>query len=134
MAIAPACGVPVLSRIVASTVKLPALAVATSAFHSCGSTTARSAGSSLNRKSIAASKQIAENFATVVNQYVLSDVVGTVLRCDVTHVDGTFNALVRNSRHDWLPADLPDAHQSRRPPPTPRPKPRARVRAPDRTG
>ena len=58
-------------------------------------------------KSIAASKQIEKHFSDVVNQYVLSDVTDTVLRCDVRHVDGTFNALVRNERLDWLRAALP---------------------------
>ena len=28
--------------------------------------------------------------------------------CQIQHVDGTFNALARNTRLDWLKADLPD--------------------------
>ena len=30
------------------------------------------------------------------------------LTCEIQHVDGTFNALERNTRLDWLKADLPD--------------------------
>src|SRR5205823_5765602 len=30
------------------------------------------------------------------------------LDCEVVHVDGTFNALERNTRLDWLRADVPD--------------------------
>ena len=32
----------------------------------------------------------------------------SVLTCEVQHVDGTFNALERNTRLDWLKADVPE--------------------------
>ena len=33
---------------------------------------------------------------------------GAVLRCEIQHVDGTFNALERNTRLDWLRAEVPE--------------------------
>jgi predicted helicase len=58
-------------------------------------------------KSIAASRQIEKHFSDVIRQYVLSDTSGTLLRCNVKHVDGTFNALARNERLDWLSPNPP---------------------------
>ncbi|ALG86377.1 DEAD/DEAH box helicase [Gordonia phthalatica] len=70
-------------------------------------------------KDIAASKQVSEVFPAVVDAYrdLLtehqddgSDVDSTNLdlRCEVHHVDGTFNALERNAELAWLKAPVPD--------------------------
>lgn len=45
-------------------------------------------------RSIADSKAIAANFNAIVDAY--DDAGEDVLRCEVDHVDGTFNALRRN--------------------------------------
>ncbi|MEV0621734.1 type ISP restriction/modification enzyme [Nonomuraea sp. NPDC050404] len=54
-------------------------------------------------RSIADSKQIADRFNDIVDAYDGAD--DDVLRCEVEHVDGTFNALERNRRLDWLKQD-----------------------------
>ncbi|GAA2736077.1 DEAD/DEAH box helicase [Pedococcus aerophilus] len=59
------------------------------------------------------SKQIESLFGQTVAQYAaahdLEDEAGDpVLTCEIQHVDGTFNALERNTRLDWLRADIPD--------------------------
>ncbi len=59
------------------------------------------------------SKQIESLFGQTVQQYAaahdLEDESGDpVLTCEIQHVDGTFNALERNTRLDWLRADVPD--------------------------
>jgi predicted helicase len=54
-------------------------------------------------RSIADSKAITENFNAIVDAY--DDADEDVLRCDVDHVDGTFNALRRNQLLDWLKQD-----------------------------
>lgn len=54
-------------------------------------------------RSIADSKQIADRFNDIVDAYDGAD--DDVLRCEVDHVDGTFNALERNRRLDWLKQD-----------------------------
>jgi len=59
------------------------------------------------------SKHIESLFAETVRQYAaahdLDDADGEpVLTCEIQHVDGTFNALERNTRLDWLRADVPD--------------------------
>ncbi|WP_239513995.1 type ISP restriction/modification enzyme [Streptosporangium sp. 'caverna'] len=54
-------------------------------------------------RSIADSKQIAAHFNDIVEAYDGAD--DDVLRCEVDHVDGTFNALARNTRLDWLKQD-----------------------------
>ncbi|GAA1760406.1 DEAD/DEAH box helicase [Nostocoides vanveenii] len=59
------------------------------------------------------SKHIESLFAETVRQYAaahdLDDAAGDpVLSCEIQHVDGTFNALQRNTRLDWLRADVPD--------------------------
>lgn len=70
-------------------------------------------------KDIKSSKQVAEMFPQVVNAYqdLLSEqedeghsVEGTNrdLRCEVHHVDGTFNALQRNEELTWLKAPVAD--------------------------
>jgi predicted helicase len=54
-------------------------------------------------RSIADSKQIAARFNDIVDAYDGAD--DDVLSCEVDHVDGTFNALARNRRLDWLKQD-----------------------------
>lgn len=59
------------------------------------------------------SRQIESLFGQTVQQYAaahdLEDESGDpVLTCEIQHVDGTFNALERNTRLDWLRADVPD--------------------------
>lgn len=59
------------------------------------------------------SKQIESLFGQTVEQYAaahdLEDESGDpMLTCEIQHVDGTFNALERNTRLDWLRADVPD--------------------------
>ncbi|MEV0624732.1 DEAD/DEAH box helicase [Nonomuraea wenchangensis] len=54
-------------------------------------------------RSIADSKAITARFNEVVDAYDDSD--DEVLRCEVDHVDGTFNALQRNRLLDWLKQD-----------------------------
>jgi len=68
-------------------------------------------------RSIKDSKQIERLFSDLVNQYIDTYDLDTVddggdggetepvLRCEVAHVDGTFNALERNRKIDWLKAD-----------------------------
>lgn len=59
-------------------------------------------------RSIAASKQIKNMFAGIVEKYIEQapdDQRGASLRCDVDHVDGTMNALERANLLDWLKAD-----------------------------
>ncbi|MHB1587422.1 MAG: DEAD/DEAH box helicase [Acidiferrobacteraceae bacterium] len=57
-------------------------------------------------RSIKDSQKIARRFREIVNEY-LSASAGEepVLRCEVDHVDGTFNVLKRNERLDWLKED-----------------------------
>lgn len=60
---------------------------------------------------IKASKKVESVFENVVDQFVAvhaEDDRGPTLDCEVRHVDGTFNALERNTRLDWLRADIPD--------------------------
>ena len=70
-------------------------------------------------KDIAASTQLAEVFPSVVDSYrdLLEssendghriDDTNRDLRCEVHHVDGTFNALERNKELAWLKAPVPD--------------------------
>ncbi|WP_109472766.1 DEAD/DEAH box helicase [Ornithinimicrobium cavernae] len=59
------------------------------------------------------SKHIEAMFGQTVAQYAaahdLEDTTGDpVLTCEIQHVDGTFNALERNTRLDWLRAEVPD--------------------------
>ncbi|WNI16385.1 DEAD/DEAH box helicase [Actinacidiphila sp. ITFR-21] len=54
-------------------------------------------------RSIADSKWIAEKFQDIVDAYDGAD--DDVLRCEVDHVDGTFNALRRNQLLGWLKQD-----------------------------
>ncbi|WP_140722629.1 DEAD/DEAH box helicase [Pseudomonas sp. Hp2] len=55
-------------------------------------------------KDIKASKHLAQLFPEVVDQYIDgSD--NDLLRCEVQHVDGTYNVLLRNQKLDWLKAE-----------------------------
>jgi predicted helicase len=65
--------------------------------------------------SIKASKRIEELFTEVTRYYVdqanLEDASGkSPLSCTVRHVDGTFNALERNRRIDWLEEGVAEDH------------------------
>lgn len=57
-------------------------------------------------RDIKSSKKLAGIFATVIDAYDQAD--DQLLRCDVEHVDGTYNALERNHRLQWLKAPLPE--------------------------
>lgn len=62
-------------------------------------------------RSIKDSKAITTKFAELIHHYTdgqSSDDAENVLRCELEHVDGTDNALVRNERLAWLKADVPD--------------------------
>ena len=61
-------------------------------------------------RSIAESKKIAEMFQAVVDEETsqLDDEGAEYLRCEVEHVDGTFNSLARNEKLDWLKQDVPE--------------------------
>ncbi len=53
-------------------------------------------------RSIKESKKLAESFADVIGAYDPAD--EDVLRCEVDHVDGSYNALARNEKLEWLKA------------------------------
>ncbi|WP_306748787.1 DEAD/DEAH box helicase [Saccharothrix yanglingensis] len=62
---------------------------------------------------IKASKKVEGMFESIVDRYVEvheTDDAGrrNGLDCEVKHVDGTFNALERNAKLDWLRAEVPD--------------------------
>ena len=61
-------------------------------------------------RSIAESKKIAEMFQLVVDEETsqLANDGGEYLRCEVEHVDGSFNSLARNEKLDWLKQDIPE--------------------------
>ncbi|UXA61868.1 DEAD/DEAH box helicase family protein [Xanthomonas prunicola] len=55
-------------------------------------------------RDIKSSKHLAQLFPEVVDQYIDgSD--DDLLRCEVQHVDGTYNVLLRNQKLDWLKAE-----------------------------
>ncbi|WP_405190454.1 DEAD/DEAH box helicase [Streptomyces anulatus] len=54
-------------------------------------------------RNISESKELAKRFREVVQAYDGAD--EEILRCDVDHVDGTFNTLRRNDLLDWLKQD-----------------------------
>ncbi|WP_416057821.1 DEAD/DEAH box helicase [Stenotrophomonas maltophilia] len=55
-------------------------------------------------RDIKSSKHLAQLFPEVVDRYI--DGSGEdLLRCEVQHVDGTFNVLLRNQKLDWLKED-----------------------------
>jgi len=55
--------------------------------------------------SIKTSKSVSQLFADVVTEYSRSHPEEDILECEVDHVDGTFNALERNRKLDWLKRD-----------------------------
>jgi predicted helicase len=58
-------------------------------------------------RSIKDSKRLTDLFAKVVDEYCIKHLEDeNTLVCEIDHVDGTFNALLRNERLDWLPGDL----------------------------
>ena len=62
---------------------------------------------------IADSKRVESLFAQTVSQYAAAhDIEGSdddpLLTCEIQHVDGTYNALQRNTRLDWLRGEVPD--------------------------
>jgi predicted helicase len=61
-------------------------------------------------RSIAESKKIASMFQAVVDEETaqLDDDEAEYLRCEVEHVDGSFNSLRRNEKLDWLRQEVPD--------------------------
>lgn len=58
-------------------------------------------------RSIKDSKRFTELFSQIVDEYIRTHRdEEDLLICEVDHVDGTFNALKRNERLDWLKADI----------------------------
>ncbi len=57
-------------------------------------------------RSIKDSKAFTQQFAQIIDAYrALHPEKDNILRCELDHVDGTFGALARNARLDWLKAD-----------------------------
>ena len=61
-------------------------------------------------RSIADSRQVASQFDHIVTQYLDSfdpheEIRESPLKCEVNHVDGTYNILLRNSLLEWLKSD-----------------------------
>ncbi|MBC2834062.1 DEAD/DEAH box helicase [Paragemmobacter straminiformis] len=67
-------------------------------------------------RDIASSKLVQDEFAAVVTDYLANaevkeregDLVDHQLRCEINHVDGTFNAKTRGELLDWLKAESDD--------------------------
>lgn len=57
-------------------------------------------------RDIKTSKRLAGTFEEVIDAYEAAG--DNILRCSVEHVDGTYNALERNHRLDWLKAPVPE--------------------------
>ena len=55
-------------------------------------------------RSIKESKKVTEAFTAVIDAYDGAE--DGVLHCEVHHVDGTYNALLRNAELDWLKAEI----------------------------
>ena len=55
-------------------------------------------------RSIKESRKLTQEFTAVIDAYDAAD-DGT-LRCEVHHVDGSYNALLRNAELDWLKAEV----------------------------
>jgi predicted helicase len=55
-------------------------------------------------RSINESKALTDKFAAVIDDYEGAE--EEALRCEVRHVDGTYNALRRNEQLDWLKGDV----------------------------
>ncbi|MDH1274159.1 type ISP restriction/modification enzyme [Stenotrophomonas sp. GD03937] len=60
-------------------------------------------------RDIKASKHLANLFPQVVDQYIDGHDDEALLRCEVEHVDGTYNVLLRNQKLDWLKEETGDA-------------------------
>lgn len=56
-------------------------------------------------KDIKSSQKLANQFETIVDSYIDGHEDEGLLRCQVDHVDGTYNVLRRNEKLDWLKAD-----------------------------
>lgn len=54
------------------------------------------------------SKTIANTFQSVVDEYKAKNNTKGALHCELQHVDGTFNVLLRNQKLDWLKEEAPD--------------------------
>lgn len=54
------------------------------------------------------SKLIQRMFSDLVDTHNLDNPDDPALSCEVRHVDGSYNALERNTQLDWLRADVPD--------------------------
>lgn len=54
------------------------------------------------------SKRIANVFQGVVTEYIAKNNAKATLNCQLDHVDGTFNVLLRNQRLDWLKEEPPE--------------------------
>lgn len=65
-------------------------------------------------RDIKSSKRIESEFADVVETYINHEMGGdeNALRCELKHVDGTFNATARNERLAWLKGE-PDENECR---------------------
>lgn len=59
-------------------------------------------------RDIKSSKLIADLFPKIVDQYIDGHDNDDLLRCEVEHVDGTFNVLRRNAKLDWLKEKIGD--------------------------
>jgi predicted helicase len=55
-------------------------------------------------RSIKDSQRVARMFNQIVDDYTVASGSDSLLQCEVDHVDGTFNALQRNEKLDWLKA------------------------------
>jgi len=53
-------------------------------------------------RSIKDSQRVARMFNKIVDDYAVASGSNALLQCEVDHVDGTFNALQRNEKLDWL--------------------------------
>ncbi len=54
-------------------------------------------------RSIKDSQKIVHVFDNVIHQYIAAHPnIGNVLKCELAHVDGTFNVMDRNAKLDWL--------------------------------
>ncbi len=59
-------------------------------------------------QTIAASKQVAAHFPAIIKEYAEQNPQEDALQCEVTHVDGTQNALIRNQALQWLKEEPQD--------------------------
>lgn len=59
-------------------------------------------------RSIADSKKFTQLFTDIVEEYRKKTESDDFLNCELDHVDGGMNALIRNNKLDWLKADLKD--------------------------